>query len=371
MDCGATCLYMVSKYYGREFSLEKLRFIMFLKINFDNLIRHAPKPAILHWGQKHFIVLPNQKKAPFGFLFNKLQFKEITIADPARGVITISKELFLQKWISDKNTDGEPTGIALLLEPGPNFYNNSYGSDFDPKATKYASQLLGYIRPHKKLVFQLFLGVVLGSILQLVFPFLTQSVVDVGINTQNLQFVYIVLFAQLALFIGRLSVEFIRSWILFHISSRINITILTGFLIKLMRLPLAYFDSKKTGDILQRMNDHKRIQNFLTGTSLNTLFSLFNLLVFSIVLLNYNLTIFCVFIGASVVYIGWIILFLQKRKLLDYQQFEVAAAEQSSTIQLLLGMQEIKLHGSEKQQRWQWEHLQAKLFRLGIKGILS
>ena len=220
-------------------------------------------------------------------------------------------------------------------------------------------------------MFQLFLGVVLGSILQLVFPFLTQSVVDVGINTQNLQFVYIVLFAQLALFIGRLSVEFIRSWILFHISSRINITILTGFLIKLMRLPLAYFDSKKTGDILQRMNDHKRIQNFLTGTSLNTLFSLFNLLVFSIVLLNYNLTIFCVFIGASVVYIGWIILFLQKRKLLDYQQFEVAAAEQSSTIQLLLGMQEIKLHGSEKQQRWQWEHLQAKLFRLGIKGILS
>jgi len=393
MDCGATCLYMVSKSYGRVFSLEKLRVLTevgkegvnllgisdaaeqigfqssCLKINFDNLISHAPKPAILHWGQNHFIVLPSQKKAPFGFLFNKLQFKEITIADPARGVITISRELFLQKWISDKNTDGEPTGIALLLEPGPNFYNNSYGSDFDPKTTKYASQLLGYIRPHKKLVFQLFLGVVLGSILQLVFPFLTQSVVDVGINTQNLQFVYIVLFAQLALFIGRLSVEFIRSWILFHISSRINITILTGFLIKLMRLPLAYFDSKKTGDILQRMNDHKRIQNFLTGTSLNTLFSLFNLLVFSIVLLNYNLTIFCVFIGASVVYIGWIILFLQKRKLLDYQQFEVAAAEQSSTIQLLLGMQEIKLHGSEKQQRWQWEHLQAKLFRLGIKGL--
>ncbi len=318
---------------------------------------------------KPFHSFTASKKTPFSFLFNKQQHSKITIADPAKGIITITKELFLHKWISDKNTDGEPTGIALLLEPGPNFYNNAYGTDFDQQTTKHASQLLGYIRPHKKLVFQLFLGVVLGSLLQLVFPFLTQSVVDVGINTQNLQFVYIVLFAQLALFVGRLSVEFIRSWILYHISSRINITILTDFLIKLMRLPLAYFDSKKTGDILQRMNDHKRIQSFLTGTSLSTLFSMFNLLVFSIVLLNYNVIIFGVFIGASIVYIGWIILFLQKRKQLDYQQFDVAAAEQSSTIQLVQGMQEIKLHGSEKQQRWQWEHLQAKLFKLGMKGL--
>ncbi len=393
MDCGPTCLYMVSRYYGRVFGLEKLRQLTeigkegvnmlgisdaaeqigfqttALKLNFDKLMIDSPKPAILHWGQNHFIVLPPQKKTPFSFLFNQKHHNNITIADPAKGILTISKELFLLKWISDKNTHGEPTGIALLLEPGPNFYNNAYGADFDQKTTKHASQLLSYIRPHKKLVFQLFLGVVLGSLLQLVFPFLTQSVVDVGINTQNLQFVYIVLFAQLALFIGRLSVEFIRSWILYHISSRINITILTGFLIKLMRLPLSYFDSKKTGDILQRMNDHKRIQSFLTGTSLSTLFSMFNLLVFSIVLLNYNVTIFGVFIGASVVYIGWIILFLQKRKQLDYQQFDVAAAEQSSTIQLVQGMQEIKLHGSEKQQRWQWEHLQAKLFKLGMKGL--
>jgi ATP-binding cassette subfamily B protein len=384
---------MVSKYYGRVFSLEKLRHLTEIgkegvnllgisdaaehigfqttavKLCFNKLMVDSPKPAILHWGQNHFVVLPPQKKSAFSFYFTENRYKNITIADPAKGIITISKELFLQKWITDKNVDGELTGIAMLLEPGPNFYSNVYGINFNEQSTKYASQLLDYIRPHKKLVFQLFLGVVLGSLLQLVFPFLTQSVVDVGINTQNLQFVYIVLFAQLALFIGRLSVEFIRSWILYHISSRINITILTGFLIKLMRLPLAYFDSKKTGDILQRMNDHKRIQSFLTGTSLSTLFSMFNLLIFSIVLLNYNVSIFGVFIGASVVYIGWIILFLQKRKQLDYQEFDIAAAEQSSTIQLIQGMQEIKLHGSEKQQRWQWEHLQAKLFKLGMKGL--
>jgi ATP-binding cassette, subfamily B, bacterial len=389
MDCGPTCLYMISRFYGRIIALEKLRNLAeigkegvnllgisdagekigfqttALQLSFNKLLNEAPKPAILHWGQNHFIILLPQKK----HLFNNNQYKNITIADPAKGIISISKELFLQKWISDKNEEGEPTGIALLLEPGQNFYSNQYDGSFTETKTNHAQQLLGYIRPHKKLVFQLFLGVMLGSLLQLVFPFLTQSVVDVGINTQNIQFVYIVLFAQLALFIGRLSVEFIRSWILYHISSRINISILTGFLIKLMKLPLAYFDSKKTGDILQRMNDHKRIQNFLTGTSLSTLFSLFNLLVFSIVLLNYNVLIFGVFISASILYILWIILFLKKRKQLDYQQFDIAAAEQSRTIQLVQGMQEIKLHGSEKQQRWQWEHLQASLFRLGMKGL--
>ncbi|TAH07018.1 MAG: peptidase domain-containing ABC transporter [Sphingobacteriia bacterium] len=389
MDCGPTCLYMISRYYGRVIALEKLRELSeigkegvsllgisdaaekiglqttALKLSFTKLIEEAPKPAILHWGQNHFIILQPQKKS---FFHNKLH-KNITIADPAKGFITISKELFLQKWISDKNDQGEPTGIALLLEPGQDFYTNQYNDDFAEKKTNHTNQLFGYIRPHKKLVFQLFLGVILGSLLQLVFPFLTQSVVDVGINTQNIQFVYIILFAQLALFIGRLSVEFIRSWILYHISSRINISILTGFLIKLMKLPLAYFDSKKTGDILQRMNDHHRIQNFLTGTSLNTLFSLFNLLVFSIVLLNYSGLIFGVFAAASAFYIVWILLFLKKRKQLDYQQFDIAAAEQSRTIQLVQGMQEIKLHGSEKQQRWQWEHLQAALFRIGMKGL--
>jgi ATP-binding cassette subfamily B protein len=379
---------MIGRYYGRVFAIEQLRQLTeigkegvnllgisdaaekigfqttALRLSFDKLINEAPKPAILHWGQNHFVVLTPQKKNWFS-----KAVKTITIADPAKGIITIDKALFLHKWISGKNEDGEPTGIALLVEPGINFYTAQYSSEFKEAEKNHATQLLGYIRPYKKLVLQLFFGVILGSLLQLILPFLTQSVVDVGINTQNLQFVYIVLFAQLALFIGKLSVEFIRGWILYHISSRINITILTGFLIKLMKLPLAYFDSKKTGDILQRMNDHKRIQNFLTGTSLNTFFSLFNLIIFSVVLLSYNTLIFGVFIAASTIYVFWIVLFLKKRKQLDYQQFDIASAEQSKTIQLIQGMQEIKLHGSEKQQRWQWEHLQAATFRVGMKGL--
>lgn len=388
MDCGPTCLYMISRYYGRVFAIEHLRRLTeigkegvnllgisdaaekiglqttALQLTYEKLINEAPKPAILHWGQNHFVILVPQKKHWFGKALTK-----ITIADPATGIITIDKALFLQKWVSDKNADGEPIGIALLLEPEADFYTATYKKDFEEKKKNYGSQLVSYIRPYTKLIIQLFLGVVLGSLLQLVFPFLTQSIVDVGINTQNLQFVYIVLLAQLALFVGKLSVEFIRSWILYHISNRINITILTSFLIKLMKLPLSYFDSKKTGDILQRMNDHKRIQNFLTGTSLNTFFSLFNLIIFSIVLLNYNTLIFGVFITASAIYILWILVFLKKRKELDYKQFDIASAEQSKTIQLVQGMQEIKLHGSEKQQRWQWEHLQAAMFKVGMRGL--
>jgi ATP-binding cassette subfamily B protein len=379
---------MISKYYGKEFTIEQLRQLTeigkegvnllgisnaaekiglqttALQLTSDKLLKEAPKPAILHWSQNHFVILTPQKKQWF-----KKEVNKITIADPASGIITIDKALFLKKWVSDKNADGEPIGIALLLEPGADFYTAKYKQDFEEKKKNYGNQLFSYIRPYTKLIIQLFLGVVLGSLLQLVFPFLTQSIVDVGINTQNLQFVYIVLLAQLALFVGKLSVEFIRSWILYHISSRINITILTSFLIKLMKLPLSYFDSKKTGDILQRMNDHKRIQNFLTGTSLNTFFSLFNLIIFSIVLLNYNNLIFGVFITASAIYILWILLFLKKRKELDYTQFDIASAEQSKTIQLVQGMQEIKLHGSEKQQRWQWEHLQAAMFKVGMKGL--
>lgn len=388
MDCGPTCLYMISRYYGRVFAIEHLRQLTeigkegvnllgisdaaekiglqttALQLTYEKLINEAPKPAILHWGQNHFVILVPQKKHWFGKALTK-----ITIADPATGIITIDKALFLQKWVSDKNADGEPIGIALLLEPEADFYTATYKKDFEEKKKNYGSQLVSYIRPYTKLIIQLFLGVVLGSLLQLVFPFLTQSIVDVGINTQNLQFVYIVLLAQLALFVGKLSVEFIRSWILYHISNRINITILTSFLIKLMKLPLSYFDSKKTGDILQRMNDHKRIQNFLTGTSLNTFFSLFNLIIFSIVLLNYNTLIFGVFITASAIYILWILVFLKKRKELDYKQFDIASAEQSKTIQLVQGMQEIKLHGSEKQQRWQWEYLQAAMFKVGMRGL--
>ena len=381
MDCGPTCLAMVSRHYGRRFSIEKLRELTEIgkdgvnllgisdaaeKIGFRTQALQASLaevasdiqlPAILHWGQNHFVVLYKVKRNDF------------YVADPAKALLKYTAREFGDHWISSETGSLPKTGVLLSLEPTPNFYNNQYSDDFTEQNKKGFGHVLQYVLPYKKLIVQLVLGLLVGSMLQLILPFLTQSIVDVGINTSNLQFIYIILFAQLALFAGRLSVDFIRSWILFHISSRINISILTDFFIKLMKLPVSYFDSKQTGDILQRMNDHSRIQSFLTGTSLSTLFSLFNLLIFSVVLAMYNSAIFFVFLFASVLYILWIVVFLKKRKALDYKQFDIAAAEQSKTMEIIQGMQEIKLNGCEKQKRWQWERLQAKTFRLGIKGI--
>jgi ATP-binding cassette subfamily B protein len=215
----------------------------------------------------------------------------------------------------------------------------------------------------------LFLGLFVGSILQLVLPFLTQSVVDTGIQTHNLNFITIVLAAQLVLFVGRMSVEFIRSWILLHISTRINLTILSDFLAKLLRLPISFFDSKQTGDIMQRIGDHDRIEQFLTGTSLNVLFSMFNLVIFSVVLAHYNMTVFGVFVLASVLYTAWVMLFLRYRRQLDHKRFALASQNQSSLIQLIQGVQEIKLNNAEQLKRWQWENLQVRSFKLNLNSL--
>lgn len=220
------------------------------------------------------------------------------------------------------------------------------------------------------MVLQLLFSLGIGSLLQLITPFLTQSVVDIGINTRNLNFVYIILIAQAMLIIGRVSVDFIRSWILLHISTRVNVSILTDFLIKLMKLPMNFFDTKMTGDIMQRMNDQKRIENFLTGSTLTTLFSMFNLLVFSVVLAYYNAVIFFVFAISSALYIVWIVVFLKSRRSLDYKRFDISSKNQSSIVQLVTGMQEIKLNNCEQQKRWEWEHLQARLFRFNVKSLV-
>ena len=380
MDCGPTCLRMIVKHYGINISLQNLRdktqigkegvnllgisdaaeSIGFrtqaVKLTYDIMINDARLPAIIHWKQNHFVVLYKVKK------------DKLFVADPAKGLVTFTPEEFKENWISD-NANGQHEGIALLLEPAPAFYENT--DEWDEKQTTGLAfkNIFNYVLPYKKLVFQLFIGLGVASLLQLFLPFLTQSVVDSGVNTGNIHFVYIILLAQLALFAGRIAVEFVRGWILLHISTRINISILTDFLIKLMKLPVSFFDSKKTGDILQRMNDHSRIESFLTGSSLNVLFSLINLIIFSIVLAVFNVYIFAVFAIASILYSLWVIIFLKKRKILDYKRFDVAAKEQSITIQLVQGMQEIKLNGVERPMRWIWESLQAKLFKLSMKGL--
>jgi ATP-binding cassette subfamily B protein len=373
MDCGPTCLRMVAKHYGRNFKVQTLRKLCEInregvsllgisdaaeKTGFRSLgvklnvaqIKEAELPCILHWRQNHFVVL------------YKIKNHKYYLADPAAGLVTLSEADFTRNWVGDKENE---EGIALLLAPTPQFYEQD-----DEKGTEVSwSFLFRYLIAYRKLVLQLLFGLGIGSLLQLIAPFLTQSVVDIGINTRNLNFVYIILIAQTALILGRVSVEFIRSWILLHISTRINISILTDFLIKLMKLPMSFFDTKMTGDIMQRMNDQKNIQTFLTGSTLSTVFSMFNLLVFSVVLAYYNIGVFFVFAVSSALYIGWIVLFLKRRRALNYKSFEVSAKNQSSIVQLIGGMQEIKLNNCEQQKRWEWEHIQARLFKFNVKNL--
>lgn len=374
MDCGPSCLRMVAKYYKKSLNIQILRLqseqnkegvsllgisqaaekigfkTLAIKMGITKLLKEAPLPCILHWNQNHFIVLYKATKNKF------------TIADPAKGIIELSRQEFTQSWISNKD---EQKGIALLLEPTPAFYEQE-----NEKAKGIGFGLLiKYSFKYKAQIFQLFVGLLLGSLLQLIFPFLTQSIVDTGINTGNLNFIQLILIAQFTLFFARTVVEFIRSRILLFVSTHINLSILSDFWIKLMRLPLNFFDTKQTGDILQRINDNRRIETFITGTALQTIFSVFNLIVFSFVLLAYSTMIFIIFASGSLLYFFWIRLFLKYRRTLDYKRFAVASKENSITMQLILGMQEIKLNNAEHLKRWEWEGIQASLFKLNFRSL--
>jgi len=378
MDCGPTCLRMIAKSHGKDYSLNYLRersYItnagvsmqgisdaaesigyrtMGVRISFEQLVDEAQLPCIVHWKQNHFVVVYKIKK----------KGASIGVADPAHGLLNYTKEEFLKSWLSTQ-AEGEERGIALLLEPTPDFYN----FDGEKQDKTKISFFLRYLTPYRKYIVQLILGMLLGTLLQLIFPFLTQAIVDVGISNRNLGFVSLILIAQLVLTLGKIMVEFIRSWILLHISTRINISLISDFLIKLMKLPIGFFDTKKIGDIMQRIGDHTRIESFLTGSSLSTLFSMVNLVVFGAVLAYYNLTILLVFLGGNALYVIWILLFMKKRRELDFKRFQQASDNQSNLFQLITGMQEIKLNNCEKQKRWKWEHIQAKLFRVNIKGL--
>jgi len=378
MDCGPTCLRMVAKYYGRTYSLQQLRSMadigregvsllgiarsaeqigfrtLSAKISFDVLkSEQIPLPAIVHWRQNHFAVVYKVKRG------------RVFVADPAKGRLTYSRAEFLNGWASEV-TDSQQMGIVLLLEDTPGFTDDAAGTLPAPYDLR---RVLQYLFQYKLLLVQLFVGLLIGSLLQLVLPFLTQSIVDVGIQTANLGFISLILLAQLALSVGRASVDFLRGWILLFLSTRVNISILSDFLSKLMRLPIGYFDTKVVGDIMQRIGDHNRIESFLTTNALSTLFSLVNLIIFAIVLGVYNPLILFVFGGFSILYVGWIILFMHQRRQLDFQRFEAQAQESSMTIQLIQGMQDIKLANAEVPKRWEWERLQARLFKLKTKTL--
>jgi ATP-binding cassette subfamily B protein len=382
MDCGPTCLSMIATYYGKMYSLEILQQLIFIGKNgislldisktaefigfrtvggylsFDQLEKKTLLPCILHWNQEHFVVLYKIKKRR-----NKTLFY---VADPGKGLLQYNESDFKEHWISTKK-DGEEKGIALLLEPTALFYELE-----GEKKTRVKGKLKflsGYFMRYKRFFGQLIIGLLAGSLLQLIFPFLTQAIVDIGIGNKDIGFIWLILLAQLMLILGRTSIDFIRRRILLHISARINISLISDFFIKLMKLPMKFFDTKLMGDLLQRIEDHSRIERFLTAQSLNMLFSLFSFVVFGIVLLIYNLKIFLVFLLGSLLYGAWIFFFLKRRKILDYRTFEQQAINRSKTYQLINGMQEIKLQGCEQRKRWEWEDTQADLFDVNTQSL--
>ena len=377
MQCGITCLQMVCRHYGKEFSIETLSRYCFAttegvsllgiseaanKLGLHSIcgrvsmeqIQQAPLPCILHWNQNHFVVLYQIKKG-----------KKFCIADPGKGLVTYNRKEFAEYWVSTRS-QGEEKGIAMFIQPTPLFYEQESDTHTDKRSFKF---LFGYMRQYRRYFGQILLGALVGCLLQLVFPFLTQAIVDVGIEQRNLDIIYLILLGQLMLTVSRTAVDFTRRWILLHISVRINISLVSDFFIKLLKLPMSFFDTKLMGDLLQRMGDHSRVEKFLTTQMLNVAFSLLGFLVFGGVLFSYNLPIFLIFLTGSVLYGGWIAFFLEKRKQLDYLFFERQAANNSKTYQFITSMQEIKLQDCEQRRRWEWEDVQADLFDVNQKQL--
>jgi len=375
-DCGPTCLRIIAKYYGKFISLQEIREYSETTRSGSNLLKlseaaesigfktigarldfnrlkQAQLPLIAHWDKRHFVVVYRIKK------------DQVYLSDPAYGLIRLSKAEFIARWIGNGADDATKEGITLLLEVTPDLKRMKW-EERDKRSLRF---LFRYLFNYKNLLVQLGIGLLVGSLLQLIFPFLTQSIVDVGIQNQDIGFIYLVLIAQVMLFFGRTSVEVFRSWILLHLSTRINISLVSDFFIKLMNLPIAYFDTRMTGDIMQRIGDHRRIENLLTGTTLSTLFSFFNFFVFGAVLIYYSITIFLIFLAGSIFYILWVLYFMKRRRELDYKRFAQLSQEQSTVIELINGMQEIKMHNAEKQKRWRWEFIQASLFNVSIQTL--
>ena len=415
MDCGPTCLRMIAKHYGRNYTLQNLREKSFItregvsmlgisdaaesigmhtqgvRTTLEQLVNDVPLPCILHWNQNHFVVLYKiiktnrtlmtrikQISADNNFLENRndKQYKNprksalsessaFHIADPGGQKYVMNSEEFCRCWHSSK-TQGKDTGTVLILQPSPDFYNQE---DDKEKQERNLGHFFRYLFPYKSQIFQLIVGMLIGSVLAMIFPFLTQAVVDQGIGNSNLSFITLILIAQLVLSITQMGVGFLQSWITLHTNTRVSIALISDFLTKLMKLPLRFFDAKNIGDIMQRIGDHSRIQNFMTGTTLTTMFSFFNFFVFAGIMAFYNLQILVVFLFGNTLYVAWILFFMRYRRKLDYKRFTQSSVNQSNMVQLITGMQEIKLNNCEKQQRWKWERIQVKLFKISIKSM--
>ncbi len=377
MQCGIACLQMICSYYHKEYTLERLANCCFATTEGVSLLgiseaarklglnttcgrmtigqlAQVPLPCILHWNQNHFVVLYKIRRG-----------KTFYIADPGKGKIRYTKEEFKSHWIST-TSQGEEKGVAMFLEPTAEFGKLKGEEAEGIHSFRF---LMGYLKQYRRYFVQIALGLLVGSLLQLILPFLTQAIVDLGIKHRDIGLIWLILLGELMIVIGRTSTDFIRRWLLLHISMRINISLVSDFFIKLLKLPMPFFDTKLMGDLLQRMSDHSRVQSFLTNQTLGVMFTTLSFLIFGVILAYYNLSIFAVFLAGSALYGIWIATFLRRRKVLDYELFEKQAINQNKTYQFITSMQEIKLQDCEQRRRWEWEDVQADLFGVQMKSL--
>lgn len=372
MQCGVACLQMVCKYYGQDYSIDFLSQLcqpnneglslyglgcaadeLGFKVSYFSLevseLTKIKKPCILHWDMNHYVVLYKQHANIF------------FIADPDKGKVQYNLDELNKHWIQDSSR-----GIVMLLEPTNRFFTNKLSHQTEKRTFKF---LFEYIKQYKIHFFQIIFGLFIGCILQLIMPFLAQSIVDLGIRHNDLSLIWLILIGELVIVTSRTLTDFFRKWILLHISMRINISLISDFFIKLLKLPMNYFDNKHIGDFIQRMTDHGRVQTFLTSHALSVLFSLLSFIILGLVLLIYNKIIFIVFISGSIFSGIWISVFLKKRKNIDFELFHSQAKTQNKTYQFITGIQEIKLQNCEKRRRWEWEDAQADMFCIQMKSL--
>ena len=372
-DCGPTCLRMVAKFHGKSFSREFLRDkagitrlgvtmagiadaaeiiemrTLGMRVSLESLVNEVPTPFIVPWLQKHFVVVYKTSKT------------KVFVADPAQGLLEYTHDDFLKAWT---NTI-DKTGFVLILEPNAKFHS----LDEDNTKKKGFSFLIPYIKPYKKLISQLFLGLLVGIAIQFITPFLMQSIVDTGVNTQNIPFIYLILIAQLVLFISQTLVRVFREWLLIHITNRVHIKMISDFLYKMLKLPVNFFETRNTGEHLQRIQDHNRIQNFVSSSTFAMLYSIILFVVFSFVLAYYNMKIFIVFFTGAILYVLWTFFFLKKRAELDFKRFDENSQSQTSLVQIINGVKEIKINNSQRKNRWKWEQIQISLFKTSISSL--
>jgi ATP-binding cassette subfamily B protein len=379
-DCGPTCLRMIARHYGKQYSLSYLRELcnigkegvsvlginnaaeqigfnsVALKASFSVLEKQIQQPCIAHWKQNHFVVI------------YKVTGKHVYIADPESGKQKIDKKEFLNNWVSGRE-NGEDFGVLIVPEPTTQFYEKENES-LPPDQTKAGFRyLLTHFRQHRKPLVNLAIGLVVSTILQLIFPFLTQSIVDTGISNRDINFVYLILAGQLVIFIGETIISLVQSWTLLYVGTRVNVAIISDFLKKLMRKPLRFFDTRVSGDLLQRIEDHKRIEDFLTNGTFRFVLSIFTFFVFTALLVYYSPLIFAVFITGGILFLSWIHYFQRKRIQLDYKRFAEQASNKSKLAEIINGMHDIKLQNAERHKRWEWQAIQARLFRVNIKYL--